>query len=106
MVRLHYDADRQTGDALADRPTRDGYTATHDRPDAGAASDTVARLLFGGFFTMMVWYIVFLDPVCAGGSGSVPPWMVGLRATLSATCGCPRPSCSALPAGPSSGARG
>ena len=32
IVRLHYDADRQTEDALADRLTRGGYTASYDRP--------------------------------------------------------------------------
>jgi Cu2+-exporting ATPase len=68
MVRLRYDAE-----ALPDLLTRAGYTASLDRPDADAASDTAARLLFGGFFTMMVmvWYIVFLYPVYAGGEGLV-----------------------------------
>ncbi len=74
MVRLHYDAERRAEDALADLLTRGGYTASLDRPDADAASDTAARLIFGGFFTMMVmvWYLVFLYPVYAGGSGVVP----------------------------------
>jgi len=59
---------------LADLLTRGGYTASLDRSDADATADTVARLLFGGFFTMMVmvWYIVFLYPVYAGGTGLVP----------------------------------
>jgi Cu2+-exporting ATPase len=74
MVRLRYDADRRTADDLTALLTRGGYTATRDRPDAEQASDTVARLLFGGFFTMMVmvWYVIFLYPVYAGGEGLVP----------------------------------
>ena len=73
MVRLHYDAEQTTGEDLTTLLTRGGYTASLDRTDADAASDTVARLLFGGFFTMMVmvWYIVFLYPVYAGGEGLV-----------------------------------
>jgi len=74
MVRVHYDAERRTEDDLAALLTRGGYTASLDRSDDDAASDTVARLLFGGFFTMMVmvWYVVFLYPVYAGGDGLVP----------------------------------
>jgi Cu2+-exporting ATPase len=73
MVRLHYDAAQQTEEALTELLTRGGYTAHADRPDPETASDTVARLLVGGFFTMMVmmWYIVFLYPVYAGGGGVV-----------------------------------
>ena len=73
MVRLHYDGDRQSESALASLLTRGGYTASLDRGDEDEASDTVARLLIGGFFTMMVmvWYIVFFYPVYAGGSGIV-----------------------------------
>ena len=73
MVRLRYDADTTPAEALPDLLTRAGYTASLDRPDAEAASDTAARLIFGGFFTMMVmvWYIVFLYPVYTGGEGLV-----------------------------------
>ena len=73
MVRLHYDPDRRGEDDLATLLTRGGYTATRDRSDPETASDAVARLLIGGFFTMMVmvWYVVFLYPVYAGGGGIV-----------------------------------
>jgi len=73
MVRLRYDADRQSEDALAARLSRDGYTASPDPEGTDETPDTVARLLIGGFFTMMVmvWYVVFLYPVYAGGSGVV-----------------------------------
>ena len=73
MVRLHYDGGRQSEDALASLLTRGGYTASLDRGGEDEASDTVARLLIGGFFTMMVmvWYVVFLYPVYAGGTGVV-----------------------------------
>ena len=72
MVRLHYDGRRSEAD-LASLLTRGGYTASPERAGTDEASDTVARLLFGGFFTMMVmvWYIVFLYPVYAGGGGLV-----------------------------------
>ena len=73
MVRLHYDPTRHTEDDLTGLLTRGGYTASLDRSDPDSASDAVARLLVGGFFTMMVmlWYIVFLSPVYAGGAGVV-----------------------------------
>lgn len=73
MVRLHYDPERHAEESLPPLLTRGGYTASLDRPDPASASDTVARLLVGGFFTMMVmlWYIVFLYPVYAGGGGVV-----------------------------------
>ncbi|HKL89294.1 MAG TPA: cation-translocating P-type ATPase, partial [Salinibacter sp.] len=73
MVRLHYDGTARAEDDLASLLTRGGYTATAERPDAGTSSDTAARLIFGGFFTMMVmvWYIVFLYPVYVGGEGIV-----------------------------------
>jgi Cu2+-exporting ATPase len=73
MVRLRYDADRQSEEALAARLTRGGYTASPDPEESDEASDTVARLLIGGFFTMMVmvWYVVFLYPIYAGGGGVV-----------------------------------
>ena len=73
MVRLHYDPTRHTEDDLTGLLTRGGYTASLDRSDPDSASDAVARLLVGGFFTMMVmlWYIVFLYPVYAGGGGIV-----------------------------------
>jgi Cu2+-exporting ATPase len=73
MVRLHYDGAHRAADDLASLLTRGGYTATTERPDAGASSDTVARLIFGGFFTMMVmvWYIVFLYPAYVGDGGLV-----------------------------------
>ncbi|MFB6249801.1 MAG: heavy metal translocating P-type ATPase [Salinibacter sp.] len=73
MVRLHYDGDRQSEAALASLLTRGAYTASPDRGGPDEASDTVARLLIGGFFTMMVmvWYVVFFYPVYAGGTGVV-----------------------------------
>ncbi len=72
MVRLHYDGGRRSESDLASLLTRGGYRATLDPSTENEASSTVARLLFGGFFTMMVmvWYVVFLYPVYAGG-GSV-----------------------------------
>jgi len=74
MVRVHYNPEQRAPDALPSLLTRGGYTASHDRPDPDTASDSVARLLLGGFFTMMVmvWYVVFLYPVYAGGEGLVP----------------------------------
>jgi len=73
MVRLRYDAGRQSEDALASRLTRGGYTASPDPDGLDDDGSTVARLLIGGFFTMMVmvWYVVFLYPVYAGGGGVV-----------------------------------
>ena len=73
MVRLRYDGERQSEDTLASRLTRGGYTASPDPEETDEASDAVARLLIGGFFTMMVmvWYVVFLYPVYAGGGGVV-----------------------------------
>ena len=73
MVRLRYDPTQQSEEGLSTLLTRGGYTASSDRPDADSASDAVARLLVGGFFTIMVmmWYIVFLYPVYAGGGGII-----------------------------------
>jgi Cu2+-exporting ATPase len=73
MVRLHFDAERHSESDLASILTRGGYTAALDRTNEDEASGTVARLLFGGFFAMMVmvWYVIFLYPVYAGGSGLV-----------------------------------
>jgi len=73
MVRLRYDAGRQSEEALASRLTRGGYTASPDPDGPDDDGSTVARLLIGGFFTMMVmvWYVVFLYPVYAGGGGVV-----------------------------------
>jgi Cu2+-exporting ATPase len=73
MVRLHYDGARRDEADLAALLTRGGYTAASDRTGPDEASNTVARLLIGGFFTMMVmvWYVVFLYPVYAGGAGVV-----------------------------------
>lgn len=74
MVRLQYDPGQHVEDDLATLLTRGGYTASQNRPGADTASDTVVRLLVGGFFTIMVmmWYVVFLYPVYAGGEGLVP----------------------------------
>ncbi len=74
MVRLQYDPDRRTESELASLLTRGGYTASTDCSTDTGASDSVARLLFGGFFTMMVmvWYVVFFYPVYAVGTGVVP----------------------------------
>lgn len=73
MVRLHYDENQYSKEALPSLLNRSGYTASLDPADVDNSSNTVARLLFGGFFTMMVmvWYIVFLYPVYAGGEGIV-----------------------------------
>lgn len=73
MVRVHYDPERRNEEELGRLLTRGGYTATVDRAASEEASNTVARLLVGGFFTMMVmtWYVVFLYPVYAGGEGLV-----------------------------------
>jgi len=74
MVRVAYDPECCTEADLASLLTRGAYTASRDRPDPDATSDTTARLLVGGFFTMMVmvWYVIFLYPVYTGGDGLVP----------------------------------
>jgi Cu2+-exporting ATPase len=72
MMRLHYDGERRAEDDLVSLLTRGGYTASRDRSE-DESSETAARLIFGGFFTMMVmvWYVVFLYPVYVGGEGIV-----------------------------------
>ncbi len=72
MVRLHYDDARHAEDDLVSLLTRGGYTASREQL-RNEESETAARLIFGGFFTMMVmvWYVVFLYPVYAGGEGVV-----------------------------------
>ena len=74
MVRLRYDADRRSEADLPELLSRAGYRASRtagERDDADG--ETVVRLLFGGFFAMMVmaWYIVFLYPIYAGWEGLI-----------------------------------
>ncbi|WP_254762920.1 heavy metal translocating P-type ATPase [Natrinema marinum] len=69
-IRLVYDPDRLAAEDLPDLVSGYGYTAA-DRAaadgDAGA-DDSLARLLLGGFFGMMVmvWYVLFLYPTYFG----------------------------------------
>ena len=73
MIRVDYDPDRYTPDALQSLLSRGGYDARVDRDEDDGPSNTAIRLVIGGFFSMMVmvWYIVFFYPVYAGGSGVV-----------------------------------
>jgi len=74
MIRLRYDASGRTLEDLPALLSRAGYEASltaEDRDDADG--ETVVRLLFGGFFAMMVmaWYVVFLYPIYAGWEGLI-----------------------------------
>jgi Cu2+-exporting ATPase len=78
MVRVRYDADRRSAADLPRLLDRAGYRAALSGDDASGAQsesdgDTVVRLLFGGFFAMMVmaWYLVFLYPIYAGYEGLI-----------------------------------
>jgi Cu2+-exporting ATPase len=79
MMRLQYDPGRVAADALPEAVSRAGYRARASTPDAADArpseddQNQIARLVIGGFFGVMVmmWYVVFLYPVYAGGGGVV-----------------------------------
>jgi Cu2+-exporting ATPase len=69
MLRVVYDDESWRPEEIADAVSGYGYTAD-TTGTAGAEDDqqTLARLLVGGFFGMMVmaWYILFLYPVYLG----------------------------------------
>lgn len=74
MAKVTYDPARRHQSDLPDLLTRAGYEASLKAPnDDRAEQDTAARLIFGGFFGMMVMlaYIVLLYPVHLGGQGLV-----------------------------------
>ena len=74
MIKVHHDPSCLPEDELPDLLSRSGYTAhpvtDTDAPDT-EHQNTVARLLIGGFFAMMVmvWYVIFLYPVYYGAEG-------------------------------------
>ncbi|ELY71542.1 heavy metal translocating P-type ATPase [Natrinema versiforme] len=69
-IRIAYDPDRITAADLPDLVSGHGYTATDRSADADAegTDDSVAALLLGAFFGMMVmvWYVLFLYPTYFG----------------------------------------
>jgi len=74
MAKVSYDPGRYSESDLPDLLTQAGYEAHLKAPDADTADqNTAARLVFGGFFGMMVMaaYIVLLYPVHLGGEGLV-----------------------------------
>ena len=69
-IRVEYDPDTVTAEALPDALSVAGYTAS-DRADPKAEGDDVAVVRFligGGFFGMMamLWYVLFLYPTYFG----------------------------------------
>jgi Cu2+-exporting ATPase len=71
MIRMRYDAAQTRTEDLPALLTRGGYRASLERTEADTAnedSETVVRLVLGGFFAMMVMmgYIVFFYPEYAG----------------------------------------
>ena len=78
MVRVCYDPARRSAGDLPPLLDRAGYQASPPSDDPAeerreSDGDTVVRLVFGGFFAMMVmaWYAVFLYPIYAGGEGLI-----------------------------------
>jgi Cu2+-exporting ATPase len=74
MAKVAYDPSRYTPSDLPALLTQAGYEAHLKAPDEETADqNTAARLIFGGFFGMMVMavYIVLLYPVHLGGAGLV-----------------------------------
>ncbi|WP_022836234.1 heavy metal translocating P-type ATPase [Salisaeta longa] len=85
MAKISYDPDALTPEDLTHRLSRAGYTAALS-PDAADDSegDTVVRLIFGGFFGMMVMaaYIVLLYPAYLTGDGLISLQDEGLTYVL------------------------
>ena len=78
MVRVCYDPARRSAADLPPLLDRAGYQASPPSDDPAderreSDGDTVVRLVFGGFFGMMVmaWYAIFLYPIYAGGEGLI-----------------------------------
>ena len=74
MAKVAYDPSRHSESDLPALLTQAGYEAHLKAPDEDTADqDAAVRLVFGGFFTMMVMavYIVLLYPVHLGGEGLV-----------------------------------
>jgi len=74
MAKVAYDPSRHSESDLPALLTQAGYEAHLTAPEEETASqNTAARLIFGGFFGMMVMaaYIVLLYPVHLGGEGLV-----------------------------------
>ncbi|MDY7082468.1 MAG: cation transporter, partial [Halobacteria archaeon] len=67
ILKLKYDSDAVDEDDLPVAVSTAGYNARL-RGEENDASESIARLIAGGFFTMMimVWYILFLYPSYAG----------------------------------------
>ena len=69
MLRVVYDPEVTTPDAVAESVSAYGYEAVpSDAEDAADDQQTVGRLLVGGFFGMLVmaWYLLFLYPIYLG----------------------------------------
>jgi Cu2+-exporting ATPase len=96
LVKVVYDPDQVDAADLPALLSGAGYEATLADDDGGEGTDTVARLLVGGFFGMMtmVWYVLFIYPVHlgvapdrllldpTGPAGSYLLWNVWLMTTL------------------------
>ncbi len=67
-VKVSYDPDETTTDAVTDSLSTLGYTARERGESASSGPDMASRLLVGGFFGMMAmtWYIIFLYPTYFG----------------------------------------
>ncbi len=67
-VKVSYDPDEISADAVTDSLSRLGYTARERGESASNGPDMASRLLVGGFFGMMAmtWYVIFLYPTYFG----------------------------------------
>jgi Cu2+-exporting ATPase len=68
IVKLTYDPKRVDADELPDLIDGLGYTARAAADRESETSESIGRLLVGGFFGMMVmlWYVLFLYPTYLG----------------------------------------
>jgi len=73
MVKIYFDPEKVKTDDLPRFISHYGYKAhlPDDKQKKSDENDTVARLIIGGFFSLMglMFYILFLYPIYLGGSG-------------------------------------
>lgn len=75
LVKVYYDPERLSEEELPSLISRMGYRARPmDADTAEDESNTVARLIIGGFFSIMglLLYVLFLYPTYLDGEGFVP----------------------------------